>query len=157
MNQYRPASKSLRRKDKPARRLFAIAVSLTATKRKRQEDLISLSKRKLTPLFEASRQECFSTLAGEALAWLLFPPPTPTPTSYQQAGEFWFRERIPSTISSRSGVGIRSVSPDTVRSSSLVSKISSAWDCRSCAGLFIAKHRHAGAVPRSKWDLVCFR
>ena len=70
----------------------------------------SLSMRKLTSLFEASRHEYFSTLGAvclenqhtgqgepagpsmpsfrfserEALARLLFPPPTPTPASYQQ-------------------------------------------------------------------------
>src|SRR5256714_6165749 len=44
-------------------------------------------------------------------------------------GKFWFREKIPLTISSKSGVGIRSVSPDTVRSSSLVLMITSAWGC----------------------------
>jgi hypothetical protein len=75
-----------------------------------RKDYKSLSMRKLTSLFEASRQEYFSTLGAvclenqhtgqdepagpsmptflfserEALARLLFPPPTPTPASYQQ-------------------------------------------------------------------------
>jgi hypothetical protein len=63
------------------RRLFAIATSFTAAKRKAQEDLtvqieqeheakkgliVSL-KRKLASLFEASRQECLSTLAGPSV------------------------------------------------------------------------------------------
>jgi len=75
-----------------------------------RKDHDSLFKRKLTPLFEASLEEYFSTLGAvclenqhtgqgepagpsmpsfrfserEALARLLFPPPTPTPASYQQ-------------------------------------------------------------------------
>jgi hypothetical protein len=100
--------------------------SVAAVKRKAQDDLTvenelqentrlrkdhdSLIKRKLTSLFEASRQEYFSTLGAaclenqytgqdeptgpsmpafrfsewEALARLLFPSPTLTPTFYQQ-------------------------------------------------------------------------
>jgi hypothetical protein len=111
-------------------------ISLTAAKRKAQEDLTvqielnentrlrkdydSLSKRKLTSLFEASRQEYFSTLGAvlrinarvkdepagrsmpafrfserKALARLLFPPPALAPTSYQQQENSGFENGFP--------------------------------------------------------------
>jgi hypothetical protein len=120
--EYRMTQKSWRRKllDDSTKALRDRYDSVAAVKRKVQiklnentrlrKDHDNLSKRKLTSLFEDSREEYFSTLVAaclenqhtgrgepagpsvpafrfserEALARLLFPSPTPKPASYQQ-------------------------------------------------------------------------